>query len=424
MENTMNTLHPSEPNEYELPPKSEHAFQLNRRKFFKIFGSGLAVAFIFQDVSSLAGDVTSPVTSGLPTGQVGAWIHIAENGIVSVYTGKVEVGQNIRTSLSQVVAEELHVPLQSIKMIMGDTDLVPYDAGTFGSRTTPQMGTQLRKAAATARQALIEIAAKNWGTEAKSLQADQGMVTDPQTKNKISYGELTKGQHLILPISEEVQLTPVADWEIAGKTVPKVNGRTFITGKHQYVSDIKLPGMLYGKVLRPPAYQAKLIEVDTTKAKAMAGVTVIRDGDFIGVTAQDLQTAEKAIQAIRSKWETAKQPSTPEIFDYLVKNASDSGGGRNSGNVKGNVEEGLASSDFSHTSTYNIHYIAHVPLEPRAALAHWAEGRLTVWTGTQRPFGVQQELADVFRLTKERVRVIMPDTGSGYGGKHSGEAAI
>lgn len=151
MDNTINSLHSFEPNEYELPSKPEHAFQLNRRKFFKIFGSGLAVAFIFQDMSSLAGDTTPQVISGLPTGQVGAWIHIAENGIVSVYTGKVEVGQNIRTSLSQVVAEELHVPLQSIKMIMGDTDLVPYDAGTFGSRSTPQMGTQLRKAAATAR---------------------------------------------------------------------------------------------------------------------------------------------------------------------------------------------------------------------------------------------------------------------------------
>ncbi len=275
-----------------------------------------------------------------------------------------------------------------------------------------------------ARQALIEIAAKNWNTAAKSLEAYQGMVTDPQTKNKISYGELTKGQQLILPISDEVQLTPVANWKIAGKTVPKVNGRSFITGKHQYVSDMKLPGMLFGKVLRPPAYQAKLVEVDTSKAKAMAGVTVVRDGDFIGVTARDIQTAEKAILAIRSKWETIKQPSASEIFDYLVKNTSASGGGRNAGNAKGNVDEGLASSDFSHTSTYQIQYIAHVPLEPRAALAHWAEGRLTVWTGTQRPFGVQQELADVFRLNKERVRVIMPDTGSGYGGKHSGEAAI
>jgi isoquinoline 1-oxidoreductase len=157
----------------------------------------------------------------------------------------------------------------------------------------------------------------------------------------------------------------------------------------------------------------------------MAGVVVVRDGDFIGVAAPDLQTANRAIEAINTKWEeTAKQPATAEIFDYLVKNASEGGGGRNAGSNKGSVEKALASADFTHTKTYRINYIAHVPLEPRAALAQWIDGKLTVWTGTQRPFGVQEDLANIFKLPKEKVRVIMPDTGSGYGGKHSGEAAI
>ncbi|MCW3108983.1 MAG: isoquinoline 1-oxidoreductase, partial [Segetibacter sp.] len=305
-----------------------------------------------------------------------------------------------------------------------DTDLVPYDAGTFGSRSTPQMGTQLRRAAATAREALIEMAAKSWNTEAKTLQAEQGMVINPQSNNKIGYGDLTKGQQLLLPISEQVKVVAAADWKVAGKTVQKINGRSFITGKHQYVSDMKLPGMLYGKVLRPPSYEAKLLEVDVTKAKAIPGVVVVHDGNFIGVAAPDVRTAGRAILAIHAKWdETTQQPSTATIFDYLVKNASQ-GGGRNSGNTKGNVEEGLTSADHTHTKTYHINYIAHVPLEPRAALAQWTDGKLTVWTGTQRPFGVQEDLAEVFKLPKEKVRVIMPDTGSGYGGKHSGEAAI
>ncbi len=118
------------------------------------------------------------------------------------------------------------------------------------------------------------------------------------------------------------------------------------------------------------------------------------------------------------------QPSNENIFDYLIKKASSEKGGRNSGDSKGDVEQGLAKADFKHSGTYNINYIAHVPLEPRAALAGWVDGKLTVWTGTQRPFGVQEELARVFKIDKEKVRVIMPDTGSGYGGKHSGEAAI
>ncbi len=425
MDKSPNLPHPFEPTQDELPPKPELHFQLDRRKFFKLFGGGLAVAFVLHDLFSFGGEIAPPETVSVPTNQVGAWIHIGEDGTVSVYTGKVEVGQNIRTSLSQIVAEELYVPISSIKMIMGDTDLVPYDAGTFGSRTTPQMGTQLRKAAATARQALLEMAAKNWNAEVKSLKAEQGNVINPQTQNKLSYGELTKGQQLLISISDDVRVTPATDWKVAGKTVPKVNGKSFITGRHQYVSDMKLPGMLYGKVLRAPSYGAKLVNIDVSKAQAMPGVVVVRDGEFVGVAAPKERTAHKALQAIKVKWEeTLNQPSSSGIFDHLVKNATQGEGGRNSGSTKGNIEEGLSAADFTHDNTYNIHYIAHVPLEPRAALAEWKDGRLTVWTGTQRPFGVQQDLADIFRVSKEKVRVIMPDTGSGYGGKHTGEAAI
>jgi nicotinate dehydrogenase subunit B len=286
------------------------------------------------------------------------------------------------------------------------------------------MGTQLRKAAATARQALVGMAAKNWNIDAQTLQADNGAVINLQNNNKISYGELTKGKQLLLPIADHAPVTAAKDWKVAGKAVNKINGRSFITGTHKYVSDMKVTGMLYGKILRPPSYEAKLIDADITKAQAMPGVVVVHDGNFIGVAAPDVRTADKALMAMNAKWdETTKHPSTSEIFDYLVKNASE-GGGRNSGNAKSNWEEGLSSADFTHAKTYHINYIAHVPLEPRAALAQWQDGKLTVWTGTQRPFGVQQDLADVFKIAKEKVRVIMPDTGSGYGGKHTGEAAI
>jgi nicotinate dehydrogenase subunit B len=417
--------HPFEPTQDELPPKLRHQFELDRRKFLKVTGGGLAVAFLLQDIFSFAGETLPPQSSTIPVIQVGAWIHIGEDGSVTVYTGKVEVGQNIRTSLSQIVAEELKVPVSSVKMIMGDTDLVPYDAGTFGSRTTPQMGTQLRKAAATAREALIEMAAKTWNITTKDLSVENGMVVNNAGNKKIGYGDLTKGQKLLMPISSEVHVIAASDWKVAGKTVPKVNGQSFITGKHFYVSDMKLPGMLYGKILRAPSYGAKLVDADVTKARAIPGVIVVQDGNFIGVAAPDIKTAGKALQAINAKWdESPGQPSSQNIFDYLVKKSSGESEGRNSGAKKGNVEKGLAAADFKHSKTYNIHYIAHVPLEPRAALAEWTDGKLTVWTGTQRPFGVQEELADTFKIDKEKVRVMVPDTGSGYGGKHSGEAAI
>src|SRR5579872_1459686 len=167
---------------------------INRRKFLKLTGGGLVVAFVFNDFLSFAGGRPGHGSPTVPTTEVGAWIHIGQDGSISVYTGKVEFGQNIRTSLSQIVAEELKVPVSSIKMIMGDTDLVPYDAGTFGSRTTPQMGTQLRRAAATAREALIEMAAKSWDAQPAALHAENGMIVNTAANVRLSYGDLTKGQ--------------------------------------------------------------------------------------------------------------------------------------------------------------------------------------------------------------------------------------
>jgi CO/xanthine dehydrogenase Mo-binding subunit len=426
MDNSDHLPHPFEPNQDELPPKPGYHFRFDRRGFLKLTGGGLIVAFVFHDLLSYGGESLSPGSSSPePINPVAAWIHIGADGTVSVYTGKVEVGQNIRTSLSQIVAEELKVALSSVKMIMGDTDQVPYDAGTFGSRTTPQMGPQLRKAAATAREALVEIAAKNWNTVATTLTVENGMVVDTAADKKIGYGELTKGQQLLMSIPDDVHVTPATDWKVAGKTVSKVNGRSFITGKHLYVSDMKLPGMLYGKVLRAPSYQAKLVKADLANARAIPGVTMVQDGNFIGVAAPDVKTAGKALQAINVKWsEITGQPSSENIFNYLVSKASGDSDNRNSGITKGDIEEGLTTANVKHSKTYNIHYIAHVPLEPRAAIAEWTNGKLTVWTGTQRPFGVQEELADVFKLNKEKVRVMVPDTGSAYGGKHSGEAAI
>src|SRR5688572_8222529 len=423
MDNPDYSPHPFEPTQNELPPKPNYNFALDRRKFFKITGGGLIVAFVLKDL--LSSDSEVPPSEPLSISGVESWIHIGEDGTVSVYTGKVEVGQNIRTSLSQIVAEELMVPVLSIKMIMGDTDLVPYDAGTFGSRTTPQMGTQLRKAAAAARQALMEMAAKKWNTTATGLKTENGMVVNIATNEKINYGALTKGQQLMITISDNVPVTAIKDWKVAGKSIPKIDQRNFITGKHIYVSDMKLPGMLYGKVLRAPSYGSKLIDADLAMAKNIPGVIVVKDGDFIGVAAPDPKTATKALQSINAKWEEKKDhPSNSTIFDYLQKNPSGETSGRNQGTTNGDVERGLTEADFKHAVTYNIHYIAHVPLEPRAAVAEWVNGKLTAWTGTQRPFGVQEELAGVFRIDKKNIRVMMPDTGSGYGGKHSREAAI
>jgi nicotinate dehydrogenase subunit B len=355
--------------------------------------------------------------------EIDAWLHIGEKGQITAFTGKVEVGQNIRTSLSQAVAEELHAPLESVRLVMGDTQFVPFDMGTFGSRTTPVMNLQLRRVSAAACDVLIGIAAKQWNADPAELSAANGEVFDLKSRRSASYSELVKGQQITQLLPAEDPLIPAAKWKIAGQAVPKVDGRDFVTGKHRYPSDHKVPDMLHGKVVRPSSFGAALISVDTRAAEQMDGVTVVRDGDFLGVAAASLTLAETAAASVKAEWKSQPQISDKEIFDYLKKNPTP-GGERDSAYVIGGAETNLADSAHRLNSTFNVAYIAHAPLEPRAALAQWNGDQLTVWTGTQRPFGVRSELATAFRLPEEKVRVLMPDMGSGYGGKHTGETAL
>ncbi len=183
--------------------------------------------------------------------------------------------------------------------------------------------------------------------------------------------------------------------------------------------------MLYGKVVRPSAFGARLATVDLEAAKGMDGVTAVHDGDFVGVACTSARLARRAADAIHAVWTTSEQPSSIGLFSYLKTNETDSTGfGGRSDFTSGSLAQGLAAAKKKVTATYTVAYIAHVPLEPRAAVAEWNDGRLTVWTGTQRPFGVRGELADAFHIAEDRVRVIVPDTGSGYGGKHTGDAAV
>ena len=379
-----------------------HWFTLDRRGFLRLFGGGLLVVVAAPEAAAFAQESGRGARDAheLPR-DLSAWLSIDAEGRVTVFTGKVEMGQNIRTSLTQLVAEELRVGLSSIRLVMGDTDLVPWDAGTFGSRTTPTMGPQMLLVAATARETLIDMAASRWKVRRDELSAANGRVADPGSNRVLSYGEITRGEKLVKTIPADAASVPLLSperWAIAGARVPKVDGRSFVTGSHEYPSDVKRPGMLYGKVLRPVAFEATLVSLDTGKAAAMPGVRVVRDGDFAGVVAPDLDTAEKAVAALASgaRWkETPGQPSNATIFDYFRKNA---GAGAERGSepeVKGSMDDGLASADVKLSQSYTVQYIAHAPLEPRAAVAEWspAGDRLTVWTGTQRPFAVRDELA-------------------------------
>jgi len=414
-----------EPERYEFTAAPLHHFELARRDFFKFLGAGIAVFAVAKN--SLAATQETAPTRGFHSEElpedITAWLHVGEDGVVTAFTGKVEIGQNIRTSLAQSVADELRVPFDSVRMVMADTALTPFDFGTVGSRSTPTMSPQLRRVANAARDLLVQAAAKQWNVAPETLRAADGKVTDPASGRSLPYSELARGKTLAQNLPADDPITPPDQWTIAGKSIPKKDARAFVTGEHRYTPDLSRPGMLYGKVLRPPSFGATLTSYDAKAAETIAGVTLVRDGDFVAAAASNERIAQKAVEAIRAEWKEEAQTSSKELFAYLKKNAKP-GSGERSLRTKGSVDDGLAAAAHRLDVTYNVAFIAHAPLEPRAAVAEWTDGNLTVWTGSQRPFAVRDELAAVFHIPEKNVRVIVPDTGSGYGGKHTGDAAL
>ena len=325
---------------------------------------------------------------------IAAWVHVAEDGRVTGFTGKVEVGQGNRTSLAQMIADELRVPFERVRLVMGDTARTPWDMGTFGSLSTPQAGTTLRETAAAARDLLAG------------------------------------GASGVCIVRGDVALKPATEWLAGGAPQPRVGAGALAGGEQRYTSDMRLPGMLVGKVLRPPRAGARLVRADASAARTLPGVVVAEADDFLAVAAPSPGLAQHALASVKAEWAGGSSLSSPGLFEHLRATAQPAGGPGQSEwggpvhMVRGDPEAALRDGEHVLDRTYTIAYIAHVPLEPRAALATWDGDDLTVWTGTQRPFTVRDELAEAFGLAEEQVRVLVPDTGSGYGGKHTPECAL
>ena len=407
---------------YELSRPPAYRFEVERRDFMRIFaalGGGLMVASVPVAEAQESGRSGQQSASS----DLAAWIHIGEDGRITGYTGKTEIGQNIRTSLAQAIGDELRVPLTSVSLVMADTDLVPFDQGTFGSLSTPRMAPVLARAAATAREMLIDRAAALWNVERAALTLRDGRIA--AAGRSAGFGELVKGRRLTGVVPAQAPVAAPASWSLRGTAAKKVDGRSFVTGEHRYTPDVTRPGMMYGRVIRSDGYTGTLASFDDAAARALPGVVVVRDGDFAGIVAPTERLARRAAAAVRAEWRMAPGlPSSTTIYDHLRKTESAGGGRGSAPSESGDVAAARAAAARTVDATYHIPYIAHVPLEPRSAVAEWTDGKLTVWTGTQRPFGVRSELAAAFRLPEDRVRVIVPDTGSAYGGKHTGEYAV
>lgn len=274
-------------------------FDMDRRGFMKRIGAGLVVAFSVGNTPLKAGLLAQDETPGF-----NAFLRVDEDGKVKLFVGKVELGQGPITSLPMELADELDVRLEDVDMVMADTDICPWDEGTYGSLSTRVFGEVLRKAAAKARAILIKMAAEELSLKPEQLRVRDGVVSsvdDPIIG--ISYAELTKGKEIIETEIGDVPVKKQSEFRIMGKSRLRVDSEIKVNGKAQYAGDIRLPGMLCARILRPPSLGAKLTSVDTSGAEAMEGVKVVKDGDLLAVLHPSQHMAATALGTIKAKWE-------------------------------------------------------------------------------------------------------------------------
>lgn len=356
----------TEPEQYEAVELSEH-LTTDRREFLSALGGGV---FLLVTVRAQGGDL--PVR-----------VQAAEDGSYRVFTGKMEMGQGSRTLLTQAFAEELRVPVETVHLVMGDTMLCPDDGGTWASMTAPQTVPVIRKAAAAVR------ARRTGGSEA---------------------------------------LTAPPGWQTLGRSVHSMSSVAIVTGAKKYPSDLRMPGMLHAAVVRSPHHRASLRSYDDAAARALRGVRVLRDLDLLAAVAPDLATARRAAAQVHAEW--SPEPLTPqEEWPALFKNTAVEPVEQPRARYppllrRGDVAMALSAAAAKRSSSYWVNPIAHVPLEPRAAVAEWKGREVTIQCGVQAPFLVRQEVAQALNVPETQVRIIAADSGGGFGGKQRGECEV
>ncbi len=391
--------------------ESTPGLQVTRRNFLKLTGGGILVFFTVGDLPFFPEEAEG---APLPT-DFNAFLNITEDGRVSCFTGKIEMGQGVITSLAQMLADELDVSLDSVDMVMGDTDLCPWDMGTFGSRTTRFFGPPLRAAAAEARAVLLELAAERLRVPVQRLNVENGQVFEKNRPGtRVAYAQLTRGKRIERHLSGPVSVKDPSEFKIMHRPELRRDALEKVTGKAQYAGDIRLPGMLYARILRPPAHDARRVSVDLSEAEKVEGVRIVRDADRIAVLHPQPDVAEAALSKIKAKFQRPKSDVDDKtIFDHLLKVAP-------AGRVLdkgGNLQTGAHQAHTRFDTVYFNSYVAHAPIEPHTAAVNLDGNRATVWPSSQTPFRAKEEAARALGIPADNVRVISPFVGGGFGGK-------
>ena len=391
--------------------------KLSRRQFLQWAGGGVVIL-----VSCGPLRVFSQNADHISPEDFNVYLVIGNDGRVTVFSGKIEMGQGVITSQAQLVAEELGVALSSIDMVLGDTDRCPVDRGTFGSLTTRMFGPVLRAAAAQARAELVALAAQKLRVAPERLTVTDGVVSVAgQPGRSVSYGALSKGAKIARTIDGQAILRAASEFHVMGHSPARLDGREKVTGAAKYAADIRIPGMLYARILRPPSHGAKLLHLDSSAAEQLHGVTLVNRDALIAVLHADPEAAEQALSSIKAEWQVPEPQVDPQsIYDHLVAAAAPLKTVEERGDVA--AARGGAARIFE--ATYQKGYVAHAALETHAAVAEIKEGKATIWASTQTPFPTRDRVANALGLDPMRVRVITPLLGGGFGGKSADAQAV
>jgi nicotinate dehydrogenase subunit B len=388
---------------------------VTRRDFLKLMGGGIVVFFSVGDELFLQEPARFQAGRGGLPSDFNAFLRIGEDGRVTLFTGKVELGQGPTTALPLMLAEELEVPQETVDVILGDTDLCPYDMGTFGSQTIRAFGPALRAAAAEARVVLIELASEKLGVPVDRLQAKDGTVFDktrPQVK--VTYAQLAQGKKIERRAQTKPGLKPPAELKVIGRPTPRRDARDKATGQAKFAGDIRFPGMLYARILRPPAHGAKLTRLDPSAAETTAGARVVQDGDLVAVLHEYPDVAETALAKIKAYFELPSADLNDKtIYDHLIKTAPQGKPVAQGGSL----DEGAKLASIKFEERYLNAYVAHAAMETHTAVVKIDGEKATVYASTQAPFRVRDEVAQVLNFPSPNVHVIMPFVGGGFGGK-------
>jgi len=408
-------------NKIKLSPVSEEKPGMKRRNFLKVLGGGIFIFFQPWNAFDVLGLTAEQARRSLPT-DYNAFLQIAGDGTINCFTGKIEMGQGAITSLPQMMADELNVPLESVKIVLGDTDLCPWDAGTWGSQTIQTFGPAMRSALAEARGVLLDMASQKLGVPASQLEVRDGVVID--TKNpgkKISYAQLAKGQKLEKYLDVKPPVEDHTKFTYVGKPYKHVDAKIKVTGEAKFTGDLKLPGMVFARILRPPSHGATMKSVDVSGAEQVQGTQVVRDGDFVAVLHENRDRADEAVAKIKAEFTFNElKVNDKTLFDRMV--GADSR--INVVRTTGDLEAGARESDRIFESEFHDPYDAHAPIETHSALAQLEGDKMTVWASTQSPFGLQDSLVRELGFPREKVRVITPFVGGGFGGKSAAQQGI